>query len=493
MIDDRIRNAIAEAAAGNEDLRDPPITSAIYLFVSFDLINSTLFKTVNQLWPLVLSRFYDVATREAQTNCPGLNVWKLVGDEVLFYKAIVTANGLSADLRGLHKALSSCSEALRVAFPNTTGILSVKATAWIAKVDHLSVGSSPDELARVWNDELLHRNIRVQSLARPEVPIDFVGQDIDAGFRVAQHSHRDVIVLGADLVMFMRQQTTGQERRELEKIKLVDFKELKGVWGGRPYPILWYFPDWTRIASTFSYDEELEKGEKYQSAVKHGPKGTGGLAIDFLDRVYENLGRDRLIKELDDVVRSSSGEPEMEHVYVEQQKLAELHCVAVCFNQRGEVLIARRPDDKKVAPGAWEFGCAQLSKGLDFEECMRRAYEEDFGIKLTTISRLPVSRYFIEGKRVPGLIFVAEANSKEALRYAQSKHTEVRWIDPAGLRAETLGGCVEDFEETLRLSLDYLKDRQNHILASDVDQEQRGSPPPKKRAKENSSVRRRTK
>jgi hypothetical protein len=464
-----VKSKILQATASQQELREPELTSAVYLFVSFDLINSTHFKTVNQLWPLVLSRFYDVATREAHTNCSELNVWKLVGDEVLFYKVVSSANDLCADLNGIHRALLNCTEALRVAFPKTTGILSVKATAWIAKVDHIGVGLTPEELAGLWNDELLHRNIVIQSPVRPELP-DFVGQEIDAGFRISSQSHRNVLVLSADLVMFLREHTTGKQR-EMDRIKLVSFETLKGVWNGRPYPVLWYYPEWSKIRSTFLYDEELAAGSKYLNALKHSHPNDGNLDLSFLARVYEDLGRDVLIAELQRVVLGSNSLPSGTVEYVPQVKAAELHCVAICFNRQGRVLIAKRPEHKKVAPGAWEFGCAQLSMGLDFEECMRRAYEEDFGIQIENISRLPVSRFFITGKRVPGLIFVAETRSSGSGRFALTKHTDVRWIDPATIDLNALGGCVENFEDTLRAAIDYRSSKTGAVNGSDKDAE----------------------
>ena len=60
--------------------------SGVYLFFSFDLVNSTQFKASHpDDWPVVVTRFYELITAELTTRLSSAIVWKFVGDEVLFF------------------------------------------------------------------------------------------------------------------------------------------------------------------------------------------------------------------------------------------------------------------------------------------------------------------------------------------------------------------------------------------------------------------------
>lgn len=95
---------------------DKAYLEGIYIFVSFDLVNSTLFKSRHMsLWPGFISTFYETVAEEfavgryrgsfgkkkpaesplndyeeevLQTG--GFQLWKLVGDEVLLYHKLVS-------------------------------------------------------------------------------------------------------------------------------------------------------------------------------------------------------------------------------------------------------------------------------------------------------------------------------------------------------------------------------------------------------------------
>ncbi|EFJ46000.1 hypothetical protein VOLCADRAFT_121136 [Volvox carteri f. nagariensis] len=57
---------------------------------------------------------------------------------------------------------------------------------------------------------------------------------------------------------------------------------------------------------------------------------------------------------------------------------------AYLFNTRGELLIQRRSEDKKVAPGQWDLSVAEhLSPGETFRDAVARGLAEELGVQLT--------------------------------------------------------------------------------------------------------------
>src|SRR5450432_1705697 len=72
-----------EGAAKVEPIEPAPVR--FYLFLSYDLVNSTIFKQTDPDWPKKLSEFYRLAERGVIARIPGVVVWKYAGDEVLFW------------------------------------------------------------------------------------------------------------------------------------------------------------------------------------------------------------------------------------------------------------------------------------------------------------------------------------------------------------------------------------------------------------------------
>ena len=89
--------------------------AGIYMFISIDLVNSTIFKTrYTEYWSFVIKSFYKIVTTvlgaedsyrgvdsvryigkkekydSEKMKTDGFKVWKLVGDEVLLYHKIVS-------------------------------------------------------------------------------------------------------------------------------------------------------------------------------------------------------------------------------------------------------------------------------------------------------------------------------------------------------------------------------------------------------------------
>lgn len=425
-----------------------PAEKALYLFASFDLVNSTKFKSEDNKWPVVISQFYTMAVREVQKDQSGFKVWKFVGDEVLFFKIVRSIEALAADIQRLYAANWSINDALVGAFPHTRYNLSVKSTVWCALCTQLQSG----ELEAALNDP--PSNVLITDIVSEVTQRDFIGPDVDVGFRIAKYAHRNVLTVSAELTGLVLGHATGATIN-FENFRVISLQRLKGIWNERHYPIIWYSEKWSEIKNTFYYDQIFEDGFRDASAASDGKR-------DFtpVRDILEQTGHLPSVAAMFDAMASAPSSDELPPSYqIEAAKVAEVHCVAVCISDSGKALIAKRPASKRTLPGAWEFGCAQLRMGLGFEDAIREAYKEDFSITLGGISNLPVASYEIQGKgkKVPGIIFAASVTNAQTSKrkFSESKHSEVRWITEAEIADYPAGECVPDFSSSLRAAFEY--------------------------------------
>ena len=79
----------------NDSIDTSETKSFVYLFCSFDIVESTYLKSINPQWAKLFNQFYDSSVRDLEKQ--GFEFWKYVGDEVLFYKKLE-----NKDLKDFH-------------------------------------------------------------------------------------------------------------------------------------------------------------------------------------------------------------------------------------------------------------------------------------------------------------------------------------------------------------------------------------------------------
>lgn len=226
------------------------------LFVSVDLTGSTEFKSRRDKWHAHWVPFYDrVRTHLCRTG-PNLKLLKLVGDEVVLYRELELGDRLPTIVEQVWKGLEKIAveaannEKHREYSAYSSRLLGTKSTAWIAKVRNLgplSAGDMDFVEARAGGA----RNISFSPTdANGNVEaLDFVGRDIDAGFRHTGHTRDRVLALTPELAWLVvttdqTQQVRGTAKQwELgavaKAVRIIDWQKLKGTWYGRPAPISW--------------------------------------------------------------------------------------------------------------------------------------------------------------------------------------------------------------------------------------------------------------
>jgi len=199
----------------------------VRLFLSVDMAGSTQFKArfaEGESWletfrnfftnfPLMLAGQVGFAFLE-EGDTPSVEVWKVMGDEVIF---VATPNS-AEELVYLLLALLRTMDAYETRFLGDLP-LRLKGTAWLADFGGRNIELEIPELSG-------GDGVRV---------IDFIGPDLDLGFRVGKFARPACLALSLDVADLVLTATNASETA----LYLIGAEELKGVMFGRPYPIIW--------------------------------------------------------------------------------------------------------------------------------------------------------------------------------------------------------------------------------------------------------------
>jgi hypothetical protein len=367
---------------------------AVYAFSSFDLVNSTAYKArAPRQWPDVIKSFYYNVERAVDRSLSDDDpleprVWKYIGDEVVLFTQVYSVAELG---RALQRTADACSSLQRdVAVRDTTDPparrahrLGVKASCWVALV-----GGAATEQAR---------NVEVQTRT---IPIrDFLGPDIDVGFRIGKCAMRGAVTLSAALAQLLLDDDPSRNRQ----MRLVGYNSLRGVWHGRPYPAIWYRADWQNHREDFDYDElqDLPRGalsaELRPEELRTVLGQTGNLSVsDAIQHYFAEALRPQPLH------RSPSHQ-------------VEVHVAAACIDRRtGAVLMRQRQHGRGTAKSrCWDFGSALLAPDQGASEILIAAYRAKYGVELERGIDVPLSYfcYAREGRVVSGFVFAAEVLS----------------------------------------------------------------------------------
>ncbi|SLJ86940.1 hypothetical protein [Novosphingobium mathurense] len=199
------------------------------LFLSVDMVGSTQFKATRNAkgpggWMEIFRTFFTNFPLMLvgqmgfefldEDETPVVDVWKAMGDEAIFTAQPSSAEELTGILRVLLRTMR-----LYEANHFETLPLRLKGTAWLADFAENNIALEIPELSS--DDAAPH--------------LDFIGPDLDLGFRLSKYARPASLVLSLDLV------ETLLEADNLSTVAmyLVGREELKGVMFGRPYPIVW--------------------------------------------------------------------------------------------------------------------------------------------------------------------------------------------------------------------------------------------------------------
>lgn len=233
----------------------------LYVFFSFDLVNSTAYKVVKkEKWPVVFAHFYQVLKKEMKQGFPDVKVWKYIGDEILFFKELDTRASLFEIIPTASEVLANTLKHLDSLFQEDFKGLSLKGAIWCAPVTVMR----GEELKNLQKEKAQNiENIALDLLYDEHTLRDFIGPDIDIGFRISNYVEKEKLVISCDfayLLLIAEPPLDYKVKKDelVKNLKIVSYEDLKGIWTDRYYPIIWYHDNWKSITDTFEYDDRFK-------------------------------------------------------------------------------------------------------------------------------------------------------------------------------------------------------------------------------------------
>ena len=315
--------------------REPENTAGVFLFFSVDLINSTLFKTVNPYtWVSVFKDFYDIIGAQVKEAYINAEIWKYVGDEVLFYIEAKNIEQVLAAPSLLYSAMARAQDIFHREHSHAECVLYMKSALWLAAVSD--------------SKNLDYMNTAPNICTNLSAGLDFIGVDIDEGFRMSANAARGKLVLDPKILYILNKYT--EEGRDLSEyniagnIRNVGFAFLKGVWEGRAYPVIWYCDRWDDV-NLFLYDEHYTNPfvKEYLSRTDHIKD------LSYIKKIVKDLGfiesKIGQIETLLEDDRIAVAEP------AGTEGAAGLHYETVCFDPvHNKLLIVKKSAGEKTEP-----------------------------------------------------------------------------------------------------------------------------------------------
>ena len=146
---ERYKDKIEKATMEKEEEQ-----SEVILFFSFDVVNSSEYKQVNYFgWSKVLNELFKELRRKVDSGIDGAELWRVLGDEIVFIVRIRKENDLFSFIKEIYKILLESVHELKngkfferlpqagdveIETMKAQNIISLQGTAWIALVSNNS-------------------------------------------------------------------------------------------------------------------------------------------------------------------------------------------------------------------------------------------------------------------------------------------------------------------------------------------------------------------
>lgn len=464
----------------------------IVLFFSFDIVNSTSYKTINYYgWAQVLNLLFKELRKEVCNKIHGSEMWRVLGDEAIFVIKIRNEDDLQEYINKIFKIMVLMIFKLKTGhffdfdsnanLMKLQNILSLKTSAWLAIVNDIGDISDKDILQK----DIDNIFERYQPQDGCEI-FEFLGNDIDTGFRIATQTQDGRMVLSYELAYLISQKTES-----LSFLHIITYKKLKGVWKDKLYPIIWYhdpkayvefYEKEILLEDSFTFDacDESDLIKEYydnrnlnreRNTIRDDKMYTDSYYA--LNRIRQDRGLTEKLERLQKLIKNSVFS---QTTYMDGKHI-QVHCVAICFSKNEKeikILVAKRTKTREKLEGQWEFGCAKIVIGDDIVQKIKKEYKKDFNIEINPIlddmremkEPIPIALYRVPRKtdingNDIGIITMAEIEgdfNPEDFK-PTNKHEKVTWVTEKNLSTleSEFQECVPDFKQTLQKAFKEIK------------------------------------
>ena len=409
-------------------------------------------------------------------------LWRVIGDEMVFVLPIQMGLELPEKIDAIFDVVQRISISLQrgvffdglvgqtitktdISMMKSQNILSMKATAWIALINDTV--------------EVPYESINVSYYAadNKQIITDYLGQDIDTGFRLKSYTQDRRLVISYELAYLLNQ------KGKSDSMHIMDYVRLKGVWGESLYPVIWYHNDdalailigdktAAQFAHSFRYDE-TDHNDLVNAYFKRGrnkkKKMNAVVDEDYLlaDSMFDiktAVNKICVDRNLDDKMRYLS-EILDKPIFISNSPTVitplQVHCAVVCCDVISrKIMITRRTNNHNTNPNKWEFGCVKLQSNMSVIDSAKSYYRDTYGIEIELICDLsreekqpiPIALYEIGSTDniKKGIITVGKVKGDILKDFrADKEHQAVEWISEEQI-GEYASEAVADFEDTIR-------------------------------------------
>ncbi len=427
------------------------------LFISFDLVNCTLYKTVNKgVWATGVSEVIGhIIDTFMQKSNDGYRFWKVLGDEVVFTKNIPFMFEVQDLLEEIYRELTIFNHKIstgEIGDINTMKVLSVKSTVWVAGVSSTSKGVDNFYTEYKINDD------KLQS--------EYLGTDIDAGFRISKYTSSNRMVISCELAAFFYKDR--MLRRKLNKIHFLGLRTLKGIWENKPYPIFMYHGE----SDTSFYESIGDKGASASSILLGYLSEVQEREVEEQYESYE----EQVIAEFcydsnlnDKVDQIITMVKEQNSYNVVASSGLKVHYSVLCYAMDGDEISFIITENSKGDIG---FGGAEIEHNLQYLDTIQLYYQKEFGVNLEFVKDvryndpipLILSSYFVDvgETRLKGCVFLAKIDA-DKFWGDLSEEYKAQLIKKEDIQEFKFYDCENPLQDIIEQAMKYIKETDNHI------------------------------
>ncbi|WP_337465614.1 hypothetical protein [Megasphaera sp.] len=378
------KSLVDEANNNRSDRQKIAAHVDVVLFFSYDIVGSTKYKALHPgSWAGEIKKAFESIKRRVNSELSEAYIWRVLGDEIIF---VLKAPGkrmkvseetvLSDSVAAIYKVLQSATDEIE----GSTREMSLKAAAWIGIVSDEDHYEKDNKIPKEYKN--LFYKYTVDEERRRKI-FEFMGNDIDAGFRIKQFTYSRQLVLSFELAYLINKIISHEESKNVELIHM-GYKALNGIWHDRPYPIIWYYDKSYKkvdFLQSLPYDAETDNSLIKDYGLKHSCR-YNFKKKELFEKIANDLGLCDKLMIIKQTLKNVEKSIEINDWLYNEDEL-HLHLAAVCCDFKNKrVFIAKRSTARGKYSACWEFGCAKANKSQGYIECIKKEYENDFGLKI---------------------------------------------------------------------------------------------------------------